>query len=190
MAIDYGPLAIFFAVNSLTPGAPIARVVAATTAFIIATIVAMIVSKVKSGHISPMLWMSGALIVVFGGLTIYFHDQRFIQMKPTIIYAMFAAILTFGLVTGRPLLQSLLGTAYPGLSADGWRKLTRNWAVFFVFMAVLNESVWRNTTTDFWVAFKLWGAMPLTLVFAIANIPMLMKHGLQLGGEVPVPPEE
>ena len=191
MAIDYGPLAIFFAVNSLTPGAPIARVVAATTAFIIATIVAMIVSKVKSGHISPMLWMSGALIIVFGGLTIYFHDQRFIQMKPTIIYAMFAAILTFGLVTGRPLLQSLLGTAYPGLSADGWRKLTRNWAVFFVFMAVLNEAVWRNSTWDFWVGFKLWGAIPLTLIFAFANIPMLLKHGLQTGDKAvtDLPPE-
>lgn len=191
MAIDYGPLAIFFAVNSLTPGAPIARVVAATTAFIIATIVAMIVSKVKSGHISPMLWMSGALIVVFGGLTIYFHDQRFIQMKQKIIYAMFAAILTFGLVTGRPLLQSLLGTAYPGLSADGWRKLTRNWAVFFVFMAVLNEAVWRNSTWDFWVGFKLWGAIPLTLIFAFANIPMLLKHGLQTGDKAvtDLPPE-
>ncbi|MDQ0836613.1 septation protein A [Sphingomonas faeni] len=191
MAVDYGPLAIFFAVNFLTPGLPIVRVVAATTAFIIATVAAMIVSKVKTGHISPMLWLSGALIVVFGGLTIYFHDQRFIQMKPTIIYAMFAAILTFGLVTGRPLLQSLLGTAYPGLSADGWRKLTRNWAVFFVFMAVLNEAVWRNTTWDFWVGFKLWGAIPLTLLFAFANIPMLLKHGLQTGDKAvtDLPPE-
>ncbi len=189
MAIDYGPLAVFFAVNFATPGLPIVRVVAATTAFVIATIAAMIVSKVKAGQISPMLWMSGALVVVFGGLTIYFHDERFIKMKPTIVYAMFSAILTFGLVTGRPLLQSLLETAYPGLTAEGWRKLTRNWAVFFAFMAVLNECVWRNTSWDFWVGFKLWGAIPLTLLFAFANIPMLLKHGLQTGDKpVDVPP--
>ncbi len=189
MAIDYGPLSVFFAVNFATPGLPIVRVVAATTAFVIATIAAMIVSKVKAGQISPMLWMSGALVVVFGGLTIYFHDERFIKMKPTIVYAMFSAILTFGLVTGRPLLQSLLETAYPGLTAEGWRKLTRNWAVFFAFMAVLNECVWRNTSWDFWVGFKLWGAIPLTLLFAFANIPMLLKHGLQTGDKpVDVPP--
>ncbi len=189
MAIDYGPLAVFFAVNFATPGLPIVRVVAATTAFVIATIAAMIVSKLKAGHISPMLWMSGALVVVFGGLTIYFHDERFIKMKPTIVYAMFSAILTFGLVTGRPLLQSLLETAYPGLTPEGWRKLTRNWAVFFACMAVLNEAVWRNTTWDFWVGFKLWGAIPLTLLFAFANIPMLLKHGLQTGDTpVAVPP--
>ena len=156
MAIDYGPLAIFFAVNFLTPGLPIVRVIAATTVFIVATIAAMITSKVKAGHISPMLWLSGALIVVFGGLTIYFHDQRFIQMKPTIIYTMFAAILTFGLVTGRPLLQSLLGTAYPGLSADGWRKLTRNWAVFFAMLftsctgkALFSFTLGRGSTNRF-----------------------------------------
>jgi intracellular septation protein len=185
MAIDYGPLAVFFAVNFLTPGVPIARVIAATTAFIVATVAAMIVSKVKAGHISPMLWMSGALIIVFGGLTIYFHDQRFIQMKPTIIYTMFAAILLFGLLTG--------------LTAQGWHKLTRNWVVFFVFMALLNEFVWRYTLAawgkdagwNFWVGFKLWGAIPLTLIFAFANIPMLLKHGLQTGDKAvtDLPPE-
>jgi intracellular septation protein len=85
----------------------------------------------------------------------------------------------------------LLESAYPGLTATGWRKLTRNWAVFFVFMAVLNEAVWRSTTTDFWVGFKLWGAIPLTLVFAIANVPMLMRHGLQAGDAAnTVPPQE
>ena len=90
---------------------------------------------------------------------------------------------------GGRLLQSLLETAYPGLTEQGWRKLTINWTVFFVFMAILNETVWRNSTTDFWVAFKLWGAIPLTLIFAIANVPMLMKHGLNTGQEPPIPPE-
>lgn len=189
MAIDYGPLAIFFAVNFLTPGPALARVLAATGAFMAATIVAMIVSRVKTGRVSAMLWMSGALVLVFGGLTLYFHDETFLKMKPTIVYAMFAAILAFGLATGRPLLQGLLGAAYPGLQARGWRKLTRNWALFFVFMAVLNEIVWRSTTWDVWVSFKLWGAVPMTLIFAMANVPMLMRHGLTLSDEAPpVPP--
>ncbi len=203
MAVDYGPLLVFFLVNFLAPAGPmvrlvarfssvlngmdqagalvIARVICATTAFVIATVIAIIVSRVKLGRVSPMLWISGALVIVFGGLTVYFHDPRFIQMKPTIVYATFAAVLFFGFVTGRPLLEGLLGTAYPGLSALGWRKLTRNWAVFFVAMALLNEVVWRNAGWNFWVGFKLWGAIPLTLGFAMANIPMLMRHGLQAG---------
>ncbi|MFS0771446.1 inner membrane-spanning protein YciB [Sphingomonas sp. 1P08PE] len=203
MAVDYAPLIVFFLVNFLAPAEPmmrlvaafsgilsdmdrlgalvIARVICATGAFVIATVIAIVVSRVKLGHVSPMLWISGVLVVVFGGLTIYFHDPRFIQMKPTIVYATFCAVLVFGLVTGRPLLEGLLGTAYPGLSALGWRKLTRNWAVFFAGMAVLNEVVWRNAGWNFWVGFKLWGAIPLTLGFAIANLPMLLRHGLQAG---------
>lgn len=191
MALDFGPLVVFFAVNFLTGGAPIVRVLAATSAFMVATVVALVVSRWKTGTISPMLWMTGILVVVFGGLTLWFHDETFIKVKPTIIYAMFAAILFFGLVTGRPVLQSMLGTAYPGLSDVGWRKLTRNWACFFVFMAVLNEAVWRNSTWDFWVAFKVWGAIPLTLLFAIANVPMLLKHGLTVEDKAvtDIPPE-
>lgn len=163
----------------------------ATGVFMAATVVAMIVSKVKLGRISPMLWLSGVLVVVFGGLTLYFHDERFIKMKPTIVYAMFSALLFFGLATGRPLIQMVLGNVYPGLTALGWRKLTRNWACFFAFMAVLNEAVWRNSSWDFWVGFKLWGAMPLTILFAIANIPMLLKHGLNAeAAKVDEPPVE
>ena len=202
MAVDYAPLIVFFLVNFLAPAAPmmrlvgslsgfldgmdrvgalvIARVICATAAFIVATIAAMIVSRVKLGSISPMLWISGGLVVVFGGLTLWFHDPRFIQMKPTIVYATFACVLAFGLFTGRPLLEGLLGSAYPGLTAVGWRKLTRNWTGFFIGMACLNEVVWRNTNWDFWVGFKLWGAIPLTLGFALANIPMLMRHGLEM----------
>jgi|UniRef100_UPI0035C9C1F7 intracellular septation protein len=190
LAVEYGPLLTFFAVNFLAPGLPIVRVITATVAFMIATVIALLLSHFRLGAISPMLWITAALVLVFGGLTIYFHDERFIKMKPTFVYATFAAILTFGLATGRPLLQSLLETAYPGLTPVGWRKLTINWACFFVVMAVLNEAVWRNSSTDFWVAFKLWGAIPLTLVFAFANIPMLMKHGLALKDEAPLPPAD
>lgn len=197
MALDYGPLLVFFLANLLASkiGLPdmvdqLAQVIIASTAFMIASVAAIIVSKWKTGHVSPMLWLSAGLVVIFGALTLYFRDDTFIKMKPTIVYAMFSAILTFGLVTGRPLLQQLLETAYPGLSAVGWRKLTLNWAVFFAFMAVLNEVVWRHSTWDFWVGFKLWGAVPLTLVFAAANIPMLLSHGLQVEKDTPLPPAD
>ncbi|MEO5865535.1 MAG: septation protein IspZ, partial [Sphingomonas sp.] len=108
---------------------------------------------------------------------------------PTFVYALFAGVLALGLATGRPLLQQLLEAAYPGLTEQGWRKLTINWTIFFAFMAVLNEVVWRNSTWDFWVGFKLWGAIPLTILFALANIPMLMKHGLTVDAPFEVPPE-
>jgi intracellular septation protein len=191
LALDYGPLIVFFAVNFLAPGPAIARILAATAAFMIAMAVALGISWWKTRHIPPMLLISGALVIVFGGLTIWFQDERFIKMKPTFVYAIFAAVLGFGLATGRPLLQLLLESAYPGLTADGWRKLTGNWVIFFLFMAVLNEAVWRSTSTDFWVGFKLWGAIPLTMIFAIANVPMLMRHGLQ-AGNIPdtIPPQE
>lgn len=189
LAIDVAPLAVFFVVNFISSGPQIARLLAATAAFMVASAIAMVVSRWKTGRISPMLWMTGTLVLVFGGATLYFHNETFIKIKPTFVYASFAAILAFGLATGRPLLQSLLESAYPGLTELGWRKLTINWTIFFVFMAVLNETVWRNTTTDFWVAFKLWGAIPLTLIFAVANVPMLMKHGLNTGQEPPIPPE-
>ena len=197
MALDYGPLLVFFVANLLASkiGLPdmvdqLAQVIIASTAFMIASVAAIIVSKWKTGHISPMLWLSAGLVVVFGALTLYFRDDTFLKMKPTIVYAMFATILTYGVVTGRPLLQQLLETAYPGLSATGWRKLTINWAIFFTFMAVLNEVVWRHSTWDFWVGFKLWGAVPLTLIFAALNIPMLLRHGLQMEKDTPLPPAE
>lgn len=190
LAVDFGPLLTFFAVNAFAEGPQIQRVLTSTVAFMLATAAAMIVSRWKAGHISPMLWMSGALVLVFGGLTLWFHSETFIKVKPTIVYLMFAAILTFGLLTGRPLLKQLLEAAYPGLTERGWMLLTRNWALFFAAMAVLNEAVWRTQTWDFWVGYKLWGAMPMTVVFAMANIPMLMKHGLNAGEKVELPPEQ
>jgi intracellular septation protein len=185
LAVDFGPLIIFFLVNFVARGEQITRVLMATFAFMIATGIAMGVSQWKAGRISPMLWMSGVLVLVFGSLTIYFHDETFIKVKPTIIYAMLSSVLVFGLVTGRPLLQSLLETAYPGLTARGWRLLTINWAVFFAVMAVANEFVWRHYSWNFWVAYKLWGVIPLTFLFAAANVPMLMKHGLEAGPPKP-----
>lgn len=182
-ALDFGPLLVFFLVNSFAPEPQLFKILAATSAFMVAMIVALIVSWVKMGKISPMLWVSGGLVTVFGAATLWFQNETFIQIKPTIVYLIFATVLIFGMWTGRPLLKMLLGTAYPGLSDNGYRKLTINWTLFFVASALLNELVWRTQTWDFWVGFKLWGMLPLTFIFAIANIPMLMKEGLNLEGD-------
>ncbi|MFW2830279.1 septation protein A [Sphingomonas sp. ID0503] len=178
LAIDFGPLIVFFVTNAFAPVPKITKIFAATAAFMVATAIAMGVSLAKSGKISPMLLFSGAMVLVMGGITLWLHDDTFIKIKPTIYYVFVAGILFFGLFTGRPTLELVLGSAYPGLSAPGWRLLTRNWAFFFVAMAIANEAVWRNTSTDFWVGYKLWGAIPATLIFAAANMPMLTRYGL------------
>lgn len=193
LAIDLGPLLVFFLVNGFAPVPSMLRIFYATGAFMAAMMAAMLISQIKYKHISPLLWFSGVTVVVLGGITIWLHDETFIKIKPTIYYAVVAGLLLFGIYTRRNLLQMVLGSAYPGLSEHGWKVLTRNWAMFFIAMAIINEAVWRNTTTDFWVSFKLWGALPATFLFAIANVPMLMKHGLQLEKgeeEPPVPPSQ
>lgn len=217
--VDYGPLALFFVANFLIPAEVARRIVAnftpmlstlkqvealllsrvilATAVFVIASAVALVIAKVKLGRIPVMLLISAGLVIVFGGLTMYFRDPRFIQMKPTIVYALLAAVLGFGAATGRPLLQQLMGSSYPGLRESGWRRLTINWVWFFAIMAVLNEAVWRGAAVavgsqrgwDLWAIYKVWVVIPTTLLFAVANVPMLMRHGLTLGDEPPVPPE-
>ncbi|MBV8687238.1 MAG: septation protein A [Alphaproteobacteria bacterium] len=186
LMIDLGPLVVFFAANALK------GIFIATAAFMVAIVIAMVVSLVRYRRVSPILWFSAFMVLVLGGLTLWFHKEWFIKIKPTIYYAMVAAILAFGLATGRNLLKAVLGTAYPGLSERGWQVLTRNWAIFFAVMAVVNEIVWRNSTTSFWVGFKLWGFLPATFLFALANVPMLMRHGMELDkkAEPPVPPSQ
>jgi len=188
LLIDLGPLLVFFLVNFLAPVPSFMKIFVATGAFMIAMVVAMLFSAIRYHRISPLLWFSGIMVVVLGGLTIWLHDETFIKMKPTVYYALVAGLLAFGLLTDRPLLQRVLGSTYPGLDETGWNKLTRNWALFFAFMAVLNESVWRNSSTSFWVGFKLWGALPLTFLFAAANIPMLLRHGLMKEDAIPTEP--
>ena len=178
LLIDIGPLLVFFLTNYLAPVPGPLRIFVATGAFMAAMIAAMIYSQLRFRHISPLLLFSGFMVVVLGGLTIWLQNETFIKMKPTVYYALVAGLLAFGLKTDKPLLKMVLGSAYPGLDEEGWRLLTRNWALFFAFMAVLNEAVWRNSTTDFWVGFKLWGAIPLTFLFAALNVPMLLRHGL------------
>ena len=178
LLIDVGPLILFFVTNFLAPLPGPLRIFAATGVFMAAMIVAMIYSQVRYRHMSPLLLFSGFMVVVLGGLTIWLQNETFIKLKPTVYYLLVAGLLAFGLKTDKPLLKMVLGSAYPGLDEEGWRLLTRNWAWFFAFMAVLNEAVWRNSTTDFWVGFKLWGAIPLTFLFAALNVPMLLRHGL------------
>ena len=189
LLIDIGPLLVFFAVNFLAPVPGPLKVFVATGAFMAAMVAALCFAAIRYRYVSPLLLFSAVMVLVLGGLTIWLHDETFIKVKPTIYYALVAALLTFGLLTGKPLLKLVLGSAYPGLDEEGWRKLTRNWAIFFAVMAVVNEAVWRNSTTDFWIAFKLWGAIPATLLFAVANVPMLMRHGLSMDDEAkPVEP--
>ncbi|MFL6747985.1 MAG: septation protein A [Sphingomicrobium sp.] len=178
LAIDVGPLLVFFLANFLAPVPGALKIFVATGAFMAAMIVALVFSAIRYRYVSPLLLFSAAMVVVLGGLTIWLHNETFIKIKPTIYYALVSGLLAFGLATGRPLLKAVLGSTYPGLDEEGWRKLTRNWAIFFALMAVVNEAVWRNSTTDFWIAFKLWGAVPATLLFALANVPMLLRHGL------------
>src|SRR4051794_12672842 len=188
LLIDLGPLLVFFLVNFLAPVPTFMKIFVATGAFMVAMVAAMIFSALRYGRISPLLWFSGIMVVILGGLTIWLHKDWIIKMKPTFYYALVAGVLWFGLWTDRPLLQRVLGSTYPGLDETGWSKLTRNWAAFFAFMAVLNELVWRNSSTNFWIGFKLWGAIPLTFLFAAANIPMLLKHGLMREDAKPAEP--
>jgi intracellular septation protein len=188
LLIDLGPLLVFFVANFFAPVPAVLKIFVATGAFMVAMIAAMLFSAIRYRRISPLLWFSGIMVVILGGLTIWLHDRTFIQMKPTIYYVLVSAHLWFGLATDRPQLQRVLGSTYPGLDETGWMKLTRNWAIFFAFMAVLNEAVWRSTSWDFWIGFKLWGALPLTFLFAAANIPMLLRHGLMKEDAAPVEP--
>lgn len=186
LAVDYGPLLVFFIAYKW------GGVFAGTAAFMVAIVIALILSLVKFRTVSPMTWISAVLVIGFGGLTLYFNDPRFIQLKPTLIYAGFAILLFAGLAFGRPLLKYVFGAAFEGLNETGWLKLSRNWAVFFAVMAVLNEIMRVYLTFDTWLTVKVWGVTILSLVFGAANLPMLMRHGFSVQEakeEPPVPPQ-
>jgi intracellular septation protein len=178
LLIDYGPLLLFFLTNFLAPVPQEAKIYWATGVFMAAMLAAMGFSLTRYRRISPMLWFSGAMVLVFGGLTLWLQERIFIQIKPTIYYLTVAGLLFFGLRTGRNFLKIVLGTAYPGLRERGWTLLTRNWILYFLFMAAMNEAVRMLTSWDTWVAFKLWFFLPATFLFAAANVPMLLRHGL------------
>ncbi len=184
--VDYGPLLVFLGVYKFyqppetSTFGEIAAVIYGTIAFMIAAVAALVFSKFKFGHVSPMLILSTALIVGFGGLTIWLQDEKFIQIKPTAIYLLFGVLLIGGWLRGKALLQILLEAAFEGLNREGWLKLSRNWGVFFFFMAGLNEVLRMQLSFESWLWAKLWVFMPLSFLFTFTQIPMLLKHGLAL----------
>ena len=189
--LDFGPLLLFFLASKFggSDADPKQGAIVGTATFMGAIIVAVIISKLKFGKISPMLKLTAALGVFFGALTIWFHDERFIQIKPTIIYAFFAALLIGGWVRGKAMLKYVLEQAYDGLSETGWLKLSLSWGLFFAALAVANEAIRAFVSFDTWLSLKVWGVTALTFLFAMANTPMLMRHGLKLGEEPQVPPQ-
>ncbi|MEO5586904.1 MAG: inner membrane-spanning protein YciB [Novosphingobium sp.] len=187
LLIDYGPVLVFFIAYRLARPAgthdgvgEIVAVTKSTGAFIVATIVALVVSKWKLGKISPMLWLSSALVIGFGALTMWSQDETWIRHKPTAVYLLFAGALFWGWWRDRPTLKYLLESAFEGLDDEGWMKLSRNWAFFFLFLAGLNEVFAYKGwfTFDEWLRAKLVVFMPLSFIFTFAHVPMLLKHGL------------
>ena len=186
LAVDYGPLLVFFLAyrwfspkdaGSESLGAVVA-VTKSTMVFMVATVAALVISKWRLGHISPMLWLSTILIIGFGSLTVFLGDPVWIQIKPTAIYMLFAGVLFGGLLRGKAMLRTLLQSAFDGLSDEGWLKLSRNWAWFFLFLAGLNEVLRHALSFDVWLLVKLWGVSALSFLFTFAQIPMLLRHGL------------
>lgn len=174
-ALDFLPLVVFFAANKFF------GVIVGTAAFMVAITVAIAVARWKLGRVSPMQWLSALLVIGFGALTIWLNDERFIQLKPTIIYLGFAAVLLIGVASGRSMIRALLGAAFQGVSDEGWLKLSRNWGLFFLFLAAFNEVTRRLLDFDSWLTVKVWGVTAMSLAFTVAQAPMLLRHGLQLG---------
>ena len=167
--VELGPLVVFFVVNSQ------AGIFVGTAWVMVATARALTVSRVVLGRIPVRPLISGVFILVFGGLTLGLQDSLFIKIKPTIVNLLFASILFVGLALRQSLLKYVLGEAF-SLTDEGWRILTIRWGLFFLFLAVLNEIVWRNFSEDFWVSFKLWGLMPITMVFAMSQVGLLQRY--------------
>lgn len=169
--IDFGPLLIFFGVNFSYGIFP------ATLSLMVTMPVAMAISWIKRKHIPPVLWISGALVLIFGGLTLYFDDERFIKIKPTIIFSMFGMILLGGTLKGKALIKFIFEPAFPPMAEKGWMIISRNYGLLNLFLAGFNEFIWRTYSTDTWVTVKVFGFMALTLLFFFSQIPVLMKYG-------------
>jgi intracellular septation protein len=176
LLIDFGPLVAFFVVYfGVERYQPEAGIYWGTGVLMVATVAALIASRLLLGRFSVPPLITAVLVVIFGALTIWLQDPSFIKMKPTIIYLLFAGVLAYGLITRRPLLKLVLGEALQ-LTDEGWQKLTLRWLAFFVAMALINELVWRNFPEQTWVAFKSFGILPLTLIFAFAQVGLIRRY--------------
>jgi intracellular septation protein len=186
LVLELGPLMVFFFANARGEwlierfpalgdlGGPL---FVATLLFMVATAIALAASWILIRALPIMPLVSGVVVLVFGGLTLWLHDEIFIKMKPTIVNTLFGAVLVGGLAFGKSLLGYVFDSAFH-LDAEGWKKLTLRWGLFFFFLAIVNEVVWRNFSTDIWVAFKVWGIMPITLLFTFSQMPLIMRHSL------------
>ncbi|PLW76336.1 septation protein A [Cohaesibacter celericrescens] len=186
LVLELGPLAVFFFANAkgdlvaswLPFLSDMEPIFIATACFMVATILSLAVSRIKFGKLPIMPMISGVVVFIFGGLTLYLQDDTFIKMKPTIVNLLFGSILLVGLLFGKSLLGYVFDSVFQ-LNAEGWRILTFRWGVFFFFLAIVNEVVWRNFSTDMWVNFKVFGVMPITMIFGMLQMPLLTKHGLE-----------
>lgn len=169
LVLEVGPLFVFFIVNARFD------LFIGTAWFMGAMVISLILSWVLLKRIAVMPLVSGILVLAFGGLTLLFHDEVFIKLKPTVINTMFGVALLGGLFFKQTLLRYVFGDVYK-LQDEGWRILTLRWGLFFMVLAVVNEVVWRTQTTDFWVAFKVWANMPVTILFAASQLPVITKY--------------
>jgi intracellular septation protein len=172
LATELGPLMVFFIANAKF------NLFVATGAFMVAVIAAMIASYVVTRHVPMMAIVTAVVVIVFGTLTLVLHDETFIKVKPTIVYTLFAAILGGGLLFGRSFIAIMFDQMF-NLTPQGWRALTLRWSLWFLAMAVLNEIVWRTQSTDVWVTFKAFGMVPLTMLFAVTQMPLIKRHHLE-----------
>ena len=172
LLIDIGPLAVFFIFYSR------GDLKSAIIPFMIATIIAVLFSYIMEKKIPVMPTVSAFIILIFGGLTIYFDNEVFFKMKPTIINLLFALILYGGVIVKKPLLKFLLGAAIK-LEDEGWKILTQRWISFFIALAILNEIVWRTQSTDIWVNFKVFGILPITFIFTMTQFPLIKKYQIE-----------
>jgi intracellular septation protein len=169
LLIELGPLLVFFGVNAAY------GIFVGTAAFMVATVISLGLAWWLYRKVPVMPVVSAGLVLAFGGLTLYLQDDIFIKLKPTIVYTMFATLLIGGLFAQKPVLALLFGPVF-NLTPEGWHKLTIRWAIFFVAMALLNEFVWRNFSTDTWVSFKAFGFLPITFVFAMSQVPLMQRY--------------
>lgn len=194
LALELGPLGVFFFANArgawlaerfpflaglgdpANPGSQ--GIFIATALFIVATLISLAISLIVTRRLPIMPFVTGIVVLVFGGLTLLLQNDTFIKMKPTIVNGLFAAVLLGGLAFGRSLIGYVFDSVFQ-LTDEGWRKLTLRWGLFFVALAILNEIVWRSSSTDFWVSFKVFGIMPLTLLFTFSQVPLIMREQIQ-----------
>jgi intracellular septation protein len=191
LALELGPLGVFFFANARGEwlierfpvfGALGGPIFIATALFMAAMLISLAVSLALTRKLPIMPFVTGIVVLIFGGLTLWLQDETFIKMKPTIVNVLFAVVLLGGLAFGKSLLGYVFDSVFR-LTDEGWRKLTFRWGLFFLVLAVLNEVVWRTVSTDMWVNFKVFGIMPITFIFTLFQLPLINRYGLPEEGK-------